>query len=64
MTLLYLRNYSSFGNLARSFRLKENTLKDIVQRMLSTIRDPLFSALVRPLGKAAQVLEGNYAFNV
>lgn len=63
MTLLYLRNYSSFVDLARSFRLKGNTAKDIVQRVLSTIRDPLFSALVRPLNKSGQVSEGKFAIN-
>jgi len=60
MTLLYLRNYSSFLDLGRSFRLKENTTKDIVQRVLLSIRNPLFTALVRPLGKAAQMAKGKF----
>jgi hypothetical protein len=38
MTLLYLRNYSSFLDLGRSFRLKENTTRDIAQRVLLSIR--------------------------
>jgi hypothetical protein len=63
MTLLYLRNDSSFFELGRSFKLKENTAKDTIQRVLLAIRDPLFTALVRPLGKAAQVAEGKRVFN-
>ena len=63
MTLLYLRNYSTFLELGRCFRLKENTAKDTVQRVLMAIHDPLFNALVRPLGKAAQVAEGKIGIN-
>jgi Helix-turn-helix of DDE superfamily endonuclease len=64
MTLLYLRNYSSFSELGKSFGLKDNTAKDTIQRVLTTIRDPLFTALVRPLSKSAQIAEGKNIFNV
>ena len=63
MTLLYLRNYSTFLELGRCFHLKENTAKDTVQRVLMAIHDPLFNALVRPLGKTAQLAEGKLVFN-
>ena len=62
MMLLYLRNYSTFMELGRCFHLKENTAKDTVQRVLMAIHDPLFNALVRPVGKTAQMAEGKLLF--
>jgi hypothetical protein len=64
MTLLYLWNYSSFFELGQSFKLKENTAKDTIQRVLLAICDPLFTALVRPLRRAAQVAEGKRVLNL
>jgi hypothetical protein len=58
MTLLYLRNYSSYIELARAFGCKENAAKDTIIRVLGTIRGPLMDALVRPLKKRAQLAEG------
>ena len=64
MTLLYLRNYSSFSELGRSFQIKENTAKDTVMRVMAAIREPLFTALVSPLRKSAQIATGITLFNI
>lgn len=59
MTILYLRNYSSYIELARVFGCKENTAQDTFSRVLNTIRMPLLDAFIRPLRKQAQLTEGS-----
>jgi hypothetical protein len=60
MTLLYLRNYSSYIELARVFGCRENAALDTVARVVSTIRVPLLEALVQPLRKHVQLAKGKF----
>ena len=62
MTLLYLRNYPSYIELARAFGCKESTALDTVTRVLGTIQGPLSAALVRPLSKQAQHAAGKFYY--
>jgi hypothetical protein len=54
MTLLYLRNYSSYLVLGRAFGCKECVALDTINRVLGAIHKPLLERLVAPLNKYDQ----------
>jgi hypothetical protein len=62
LALLWLKNYSRYSELGRSFGLKENTAEDTVMWTLKAIRNVLCEKLIKPIKKAVQVSNGKTTF--
>jgi hypothetical protein len=62
LALLWLKNYSRFVDVERSFGLKENTTEDTIMRTLKTIGGPLCEKLIVPIKRRTQLAQGEGLF--
>ena len=63
LTMMYSRNYSSFTELGRAFKITKVAAQNIVDRVLDAIQRPLMETYVLESRKPEQVAAGIIFFN-